>query len=396
MSRRLILKVGLLVASVTTSSSPIRAQESLEALLTPSLSKHQLPALAAAVVCGGDVVAVGAVGTRRAGFALPVTRDDRFHLGSNTKAMTALLVAQLVEEQALRWDMPLAEALPTFAGQMDAATRRVTVEQLLSHTSGIPADDAALNDDLIGATLQPGDLDDQRAWVVERWVRRPLKSRPGQSFAYANRNYIVLGAILERTTGRTWDELMFARIFTPLGLKTAGLGPTTALGRVDSPLGHSRVQEQLIPRLSGPSADNLLVLGPAGIAHMSILDLARWAGWNAGRGRRGPALVRPETLVKLQTPVKMLETSANSANPKRPVAGYGLGWGTLEVKWAPSPLVFHSGSNTMNLAQIWIDPARDLAIVLTTNVSGPPAETALNDLAAALYARFSKGTSPAP
>ena len=80
------------------------------------------------------------MGTRRAGVNIPVTINDRFHLGSDTKAMTSLLAAMLVEEGKLRWNTTLAEVFPELAEKMDAGFRNVTLEQLLSHTSGIPSD----------------------------------------------------------------------------------------------------------------------------------------------------------------------------------------------------------------------------------------------------------------
>jgi hypothetical protein len=77
------------------------------------------------------------------------------------------------------------------------------------------------------------------------------------------------------------------------------------------------------------------------------------------------------------------------APPGTPPRGrYGLGWGELPVKWAAGPLLYHGGSNTFNLAHIWVDPKRDFAMVLVTNVGGKKAEEALRELAPALYARF--------
>lgn len=95
------------------------AQESLDATLQPYLAKCEVPALAASVFRDGRVIAVGAVGTRRAGAAIPVTRDDRFHLGSDTTAMTSLMVGMLVEAGQLRWDTTIAEVFPELAPKMD-------------------------------------------------------------------------------------------------------------------------------------------------------------------------------------------------------------------------------------------------------------------------------------
>src|SRR3954447_12850823 len=113
---------------------------SLDPILQPYLERYDLPALAAAVVKNGEIIASGAVGTRRAGTNNPVTINDRFHIGSDTKAMTALIAAMLVEGGKIRWTSTVGEVFPELAATMDPAVRGVTLEQLLSHTSGIPSD----------------------------------------------------------------------------------------------------------------------------------------------------------------------------------------------------------------------------------------------------------------
>jgi CubicO group peptidase (beta-lactamase class C family) len=364
------------------------AQPSLDALLEPFLARYQIPALAAAVVQNGNIVAAGAVGTRKAGAQIPVTLNDRFHLGSDTKAMTALLAAMLVEEGKLRWDSTVAEVFPELVGLMDHGLRRVTLEQLLSHTSGIPSDNDVFGGLLDKAMSQDGNLNELRYWLVQQWSTQPLESEPGTTFAYANMNYTIAGAITERVSGKTWDELITERVFTPLDLRSAGLGPQATLGKIDAPLGHVVIGGTTKAFLAGPNGDNPLIIGPAGIAHMSVLDFARWAGWNAGEGKREPKLVRPATLKKLHTPVISMPERKDAA-PGTPTRGkYALGWGELPVDWAPEPLLYHGGSNQKNLAHIWLEPRRDFAMVLVTNIGGSKADEALFALAPELYAKF--------
>src|SRR5262245_65930513 len=80
---------------------------------------------------------------------------------------------------------------------------------------------------------------------------------------------------------------------------------------------------------AGTNGDSPPILGPAGIAHMSVLDFARWAGWNAGEGKRGPALVRPETMRKLHTPVISMPPKPDAPPGTPPGGWYGLGWGQV-------------------------------------------------------------------
>ena len=378
-----VLGVVLIIASPAESGTP----ESLDAALRPYLVQYNLPALAAAVVREGQVIAAGAVGTRRAGADIPVTLDDRFHIGSDTKAMTALLAAMMVEEGKLRWNSTVAEVFPEMAAGMNADLRGVTLEQLLSHAGGLPGE----NERILGlygkSFMQEGNLDEIRYWLVREVSKDPLQFKPGTQFGYSNLGYIAVGAIVERVTGKTWEELIRERIFTPLGLTTAGLGVQASIGKVDAPLPHRIVDGKLKALLAGPSADVPMVMGPAGTAHMSVLDFARWAGWNAGEGKRGPALVSSETLKKLHRPV--IEARIANAPPGTPSAGkYALGWGLPNVEWSVDPLVQHAGSNTMNLAHIWLDPKRDVAFVTMTNVAGDKADAALKALAKELFTRY--------
>ena len=204
-------------------------------------------------------------------------------------------------------------------------------------------------------------------------------------------NYVIAGAMIERTAGKTWEELITELIFEPLGLKSAGLGPQATLGRIDATLGHIYIDGKLKAFLSGPNGDNPPIIGPAGNAHMSVLDFARWAGWNAGEGKRGPKLVQAETLKKLHTPVISMPLKQD-ARPGTPSHGkYALGWGEVQVDWAPEPLLYHGGSNVKNLAFIWVEPKHDFAMVLMTNAGGEKADQALHALSQELYRLYAVG-----
>jgi CubicO group peptidase (beta-lactamase class C family) len=126
----------------------------LDEVLRPYLSRFVLPALAAAVVRNGQFTAAGAVGTRRAGTDTPVAIGGRFHIGSNTKAMTSLLAGILVEQGLLRWDSTVGELFPELAAGMAASLPAVTLEQLLSHTGGVPSDNYAFRQLLVESSAK--------------------------------------------------------------------------------------------------------------------------------------------------------------------------------------------------------------------------------------------------
>ena len=366
-----------------------RGPQALGPVLESFLDKYGLPALGVAVIKGGRVIAIGAVGTRKAGEKIPVTTGDRFHIGSDTKAMTSLLAAMLVEEKRLRWDSTVEEIFPELKKSIAPGWGSVTLEQLLSHTSGLPADNERFVN-LMGESLFRGndDLKDMRYYMLSKWITEPVAAAPRRQFAYSNMGYIMAGAMIERITGRSWEELVTERVFVPLRLRSAGFGPQSTMGRIDAPLPHKVINGKMKPMLAGPNADNPLMLGPAGTVHMSLEDFARWAVWNLARGKRGPSLIRPETFAKLTTPVIDVPMKKDSA-PGTPSRGrYGLGWGEVVYEWAKGPFIYHGGSNNMNLAHILLQPDSDFGMVLMTNISGKKADEAFFALEEELYRRF--------
>jgi CubicO group peptidase (beta-lactamase class C family) len=399
MRRRELLTAPAVAALATVSSGASlaslnsAAHASLDASLHPYLARFDLPALAAAVVHNGHIVAAGATGIRRVGTTSLVTIGDRFHIGSDTKAMTALLAAIAVESGKLRWDTTVASIFPELAPAMAPDVGGITFEQLLSHTSGIPSDNPAQDKLLEQSFARPGNLDELRYWVITGLVKQSLQSKPGAQFAYSNLGYTLAGAIIERVGGRTWEELIAKRVFDPLRLQTAGFGPQSSPGRVDAPLGHRTLPDgTLKAMLAGPNGDNPEVIGPAGTVHLSVLDFATWAGWHAGAGNRGPALVRRESFRKLHTMVIAMPPKPDAPVGTPSSGRYGLGMGEVTLPFSPEPFLFHGGSNEMNLAYIMLQPKYDFATVMMTNRGGDKADQALRALAASLYKEF----GPAP
>ena len=383
---RACMMVATLVVGLAGTA---HAAEALDSYLEGVRTRYGLPALAAAVARNGEVVAAGAVGTRVMGMDVPVTVDDRFHLGSDTKAMTATLAGMLVEEGRIGWQTTLGDVLGKEIEGLNPALAAVTLEQLLSHSSGIPTDTPEMMTiyfDPDGFEKNPGAL---RLDAIRRWKDHAPKVPEGSPFQYANFGYLIAGAMLEKVAGKPWERLMVERIYEPLGLATAGFGPQATFGRYDAPVGHAVDDNgKVTPMPWGPAADLPPLVGPAGIAHMSIKDFARWVGWNAGGGKRAPHLVSPQTLAVIHRAHVKTPPLPNPP-PGTPSEGaYGLGWGIVKFDWAGEPMVTHNGSNSMNFAKALLDPKLDLAVVVTTNFPGKKAEDAAAEVQRHLYQEF--------
>lgn len=364
---------------------PALAATDLTSMLEAIRAKYNLPSLAAAVDKNGEIVASGATGTRVVGMDVPVTVDDRYHIGSDTKAMTATIAGTLVDEGLLRWDSTVGEVLGTTIKDMSPGLQAVTLEQLLSHSSGIPTD----TDEMMKLYFNVDAFDDNpdklRLKAIDAWKHNEPKVPEGSPFQYANFGYMIAGAMMEKVSSKPWEQLIQERIFKPLGLKSAGLGPQATYGLYDAPVGHRvNADGSLSPMPWGPAADGPAVIGPAGIAHMSVLDFARWGGWNAMHGA-SPKIVERATLDEIQRP-HVTTPKIPHPLPGTPDEGqYGFGWGIVTFDWTGHPVLTHNGSNSMNLAKILVDPETGIAIAAVTNRPGVEADKALNEVTEQLY-----------
>jgi CubicO group peptidase (beta-lactamase class C family) len=378
-----ILLSALAGAPKTSSDSQNQpAPENLNSLLEPIRQKYDLPALAGAIVTSKGLTFVGAVGVRKYGTDSPVTVNDQFHLGSDTKAMTATLLATLVEEGKLSWSATLDQVFPELATKMNAAYRKVTLEQMLAHRAGF-TDESWPKGKTFGDMYNlPGTPREQRAAYVAMILSEPPVNAPGSQYLYSNRSYAVAGAIAEKIANDSWENLMQKRIFGPLGMKSCGFGAMGTPGKtdprqIDEPWQHMvltlGVHKPIAP---GPQADNPPVIGPAGTVHCSVVDWGKFITAHL-RGEQGePGILKPETFKRLHTP---------------PFGGdYGFGWLVADRSWAGGRAFNHAGSNTQNFAIVWMAPAKDFAVLVMTNQAGGETFNACDATAAALIQHFTK------
>ncbi len=343
--------------------------DNLEDLLEPIRRAHSVPALAGAVVRGREIVALGAAGVRQATGTERVQSTDRFHIGSNTKSMTATLIAMLVEQGRLSWDTTIAEAFPDLASRIHAGFQRATLLHLLSHRAGLPVDTGP--DPVTAPQIRAltGPLPQQRRALIELLLRRPPAAEPGARFAYSNFGYTIAGAIAEQATRQAWEESIRQMLFLPLDMATAGFGsPGLA-----QPWGHT--PDGCQPVTPGPQADNPAVLGPAGRVHCSMSDWARYASLHL-RGAQGDSglLLKPESFQQLHRDGFRQE--------------YALGWGIAQRPWTGGAALVHAGSNAMWFAVIWIAPVRNAAFLAATNCGSDGGFRALDAAVGTMIARF--------
>lgn len=358
--------LGLAAATVRAAPAeefcPAAGDEPVTRALTRIRNKHRVPAIAGAIVTSRGWQAVGVVGVRKWGTHVAAILNDRWHLGSDTKAMTATLAGSLVEEGRLKWTATAADVFPDLAPAFHAEFKTVTLLQLLSHRAGLPAN---LN---WSRFSRKDPVTEQRRQAVKQALSAKPEYPPGRQTRYSNLGYVIAGAMIEQVTGVSWEQAIQDRVFGPLGMTNAGFGGTGTPGHLDQPWGHTRAGRPAPG--NGPDMDNPPVLGPAGRVHCTIQDWAKFVA-DQLRGARGePALLKPATYRVLHAPVAD--------------GDHALGWLVTQRDWGGGTVLNHCGCNTMHYANAWLAPRRDFAVLVCVNQGDETAFKATDEAAWAL------------
>ena len=343
-SRRLVTALPVLLASGAARAA---ASPDLNATLERAMSGHEVPGLAALVIrdlkAGGEAVR----GVRRIGEADPVRPGDRWLLGSNGKAMTATLVARLVDRGKLSWDTPLERMLPQLSAGMRPEYRGVTLVDLLSHRAGLPEN---LGDEAYFRSL----YDDPRPPAAQRlaYIQRALAEAPigpvrGKP-SYSNTGFVTAGVVAERAADSDYEALMEQEVFRPLGMTSAYFLPW----RPPGPVGH--VDRRPALRKYDP---NPPMLDPAGGASMSLPDWAKFCIDQLAGARGQGRLLTPASYRRLQT-------------DHDDGFGFGLGWGVSDkVLGRQGPALTHSGSDGNWYAVVVLLPQGGDGVLVAANAA---------------------------
>jgi len=349
--------VSLPVIGQAGGDSPGVTPENLPALLEKTRAKHDVPALAAGIIREGDKPHVAVVGVRKRGKDALATADDQWHLGSNTKPFTALLIALLVDQGRLDWDTPLEDIFPGDAEKWCADLKSITPAHLLTHTSGLPPTGPLLAF-LIGRSQATPVQDREK--LVKSLALVKLRTKPGEKYLYSNLGYVVLGAIVDRRGEASWEEQLEKKVFQPLEIKRWGVGPMEREEALAHPWPH---QSSGKPVPAEGVRDNPPVLNSAGRIRMTVADYTRFLAeiLNLARGDKG--LLKPATAQRVFT------------NPY-PVSPHSLSaWVGFRKRQGDKGLTLgHDGSNSFNYCTALVVPDQNLAFCVLSNQGGPAAE----------------------
>lgn len=366
--------VASTAATVPAAAAPVDAAVASadelaagEAYMRRYMEQVQAPGMAYAVVRGDQVLLQGAWGVD--GDGRPMTAQTPFLLGSTSKSFTALAVTQLARAGRVDLDAPARTYLPWLRLGDGGTTRTVTVRQLLTHTSGLPA--------VSNSTLT--DRYDNSSGGLARSVRDLASVRPvaaaGQGYRYSDANYMILGALVENVTGETFGGYLRRHVLDPLAM-TRSAATAEEARAVDVPAGHRYYLGR--PQRHDTPFDTSGV--PYGFLAASLDDLTHYASAQISDGRYRDAQVLDAD------GVQQMHTGTTDTGHG---GSYGLGWKINTLDGTGVDIVWHSGATPNFFSHVVLVPRSNLAVVVLTNVYALPMDASFNagafDLARILH-----------
>ncbi len=351
---------GLLVAQSTEGMGQSKEQmaqsteQKVRSFLLAEMKARRIPGLQAAVIRHGHIILQVSMGLANAEDLTPVSDRTVFPVRSVTKALTGVAILQLAEAGRIDISAPLSrylDSLPALWGQ-------VTIQQLLTHTSGLP-------DCWDGNDRMP-DPDEDLAWA--KVLRKPVGFVPGKGFGFAQTNYILLGRLIEKLSGRSFAEFIKEHQFAVAGMVRSGFGDSRDVVAELSP---DYWYSRYVHDSTQPATDlqvNLRVwpsyLLPSVGLYTSAGELAQWA-----LALEGGRLLSAGSLKILWTP----ETASLTED-----GGYAMGW-SVTTKVSSRRIMASGGQK----AVLVIYPDEDLGVIVVTNLLSSSPE-----LTAAAVAKF--------
>lgn len=344
---------ALAALTPTARSAPLGGDSAAFGIFREQMRQRKVPGGQIAVVHGGRIALDEAVGLASVEFGAPVTRETLFPINSATKSFTGVAVMQLVETGAVDLDAPIAN----WVGDIPPAWRAVRVRQLLGHTSGLP--------NIIGRDGLIGTKGEAEAWELVKSL--PIEAAPGTRFAYNQTNYLLLGKLIDRITGKPFATFIAERQFEPTGMTRTRFADTfDVVANCAYPYSFMRrvrgADERTLSELSHWVDDMPVSLRTAGGINTTARELAAWlTALMKARLIAGPALERMWTADTLNDGTRNI---------------YALGWPVM------------SSAKTRTLAGIggaraafFVYPDHDLAIAVLTNLVGANPESFIPDIA---------------
>ncbi|MEP3891553.1 MAG: serine hydrolase domain-containing protein [Hellea sp.] len=367
--------VSLFISLVLASSIALCASAQIDRvwLQEQVATAHEasgVPALSVMIIDDTRIVAQHTIGVNKRRRKTKATDQSAWHLGSCTKAMTAALYADLVQNGEAKWGATVPDLFPTLADEIDPAWHQTTIEDLFDHSAGVGQVGVMW---LNARRKDQREVQEQRHATAAQVFSKPPTGDPG-TYEYSNLGYILAGAAIENITDSSWEDALAQGL---PGKSMAHGNWGYGAPKTGNPFGHQRRFGLLRALKPGsPAADNPSALGPAGTVHAS---LESWAGF-ARLFMTGSEGLSEQSQTKL--------TTVRSEHSR-----YALGW-SRRTDPILGPILSHSGSNTSWVSRIVIYPDQRIAALISTNQGDKTARHMTTKLSATIETELSSALAP--
>lgn len=371
-----VIKSALIALALTCGVSAARAvprgvnpNADFDRLVNAAVARYHLPGLAVGVIVNGKVVYKRVVGKLESG--KPMDADTLFKIASNTKAMTATLLARLVQQGKLHWDDPVTKYLPAFRMYDPWVTRNMQVGDLLVHHSGLPegAGDLML-------WPQPNDFTPEDVVKGLRYLKPAYSFRAG--YAYDNTLYIVAGQVAAAAGGAPYATLMRREIFRPLGMTRCEIGTWSraSIGNVARP--HLLHDGHFVAVPARGTMVHAATMDSAGGVRCSLNDMLIWArNWLTPTPQQlawlSPAQRHKEWTTYTPMPISRRRREWNGTL----FYSYGYGWRIADVDGRMT--VSHTGVLSGMHSGVTLLPFQHSGFVILVNADAENARMVLNE-----------------
>jgi len=364
-----LLATGLaLSAAVQAAPVDDAPAARFDALLDQATQRYHLPGIAMGVIEDGKVIYRGTRGELAAGEGAAVNDDSLFKIASNTKAMTAAVLARLVQAGKLRWEDPVTKHLPQFRMQDPWVTRNMQVRDLLIHNSGLGL---GAGDLMLWPEPNKFDRNDIIAGLAHL---KPVGSFRSD-YAYDNLLYVVAGEVAAAAAGKPYAQLVREEIFQPLGMQRCQVGAwsTATVGNIAQP--HQRDGDRNIAAERDPAQVTDFPSMAAGGVRCSLNDMLRWMqvlldpaqapGWLDAAQR--------QALWTAHMPMPINQRLRDWDNTHFHAYGYGWRLSDMDGQWK----VAHTGTLSGMYSSLALLPDMKTGVVMLINGEGEEARAAL-------------------
>lgn len=335
--------------------------DDLDTYLRDAVTEWELPGLAVAIVTP-DAEYVRGFGLRDRANGLPVTPSTLFMIGSTTKAFTSTIIGSLVDDGLLDWDEPVVTYLPDFKLHDAYATEHLRVRDLLSHVSGLPRHDLLWYASALS-----------RRELFDRLIHLEPTAAPYQQWQYNNLMFMTAGVLAERVSGKSWEDLVRERIFSPLAMSRSTVTNAELLADGNRAVAYAITEKDEKPL----PYHNLDAVGPAGSIASSAEDLTGWLRLNIGEGKAGDRTVASTGSMRtIRSPQVVISGQAGVEGAHFSL--YALGW--MVTSYRGMLLVHHGGAIDGFIAHIGFLPEKGIGFAVMTNTTMPFPEVAMFDL----------------